>query len=148
MTSGEIAKKAGVSQKAVRLYDEKGLLKYTSLADQLKMGEKVNIWNIHELGNRIYFQADNAVYYLENGKLGKIACKTGVNYSAVIYNKLYVAMSDGVYVLYGNVFKKDNNVSLPANANVVFTSMTLTIVLNGNHQRMPSSDKTNSLVLL
>ena len=29
MTSGEIAKKAGVSQKAVRLYDEKGLLKPT-----------------------------------------------------------------------------------------------------------------------
>ena len=27
MTSGEIAKRAGVSQKAVRLYDEKGLLK-------------------------------------------------------------------------------------------------------------------------
>ena len=27
MTSGEIAKKAGISQKAVRLYDEKGLLK-------------------------------------------------------------------------------------------------------------------------
>ena len=27
MTSGEIAKKAGISQKAVRLYDEKGLKK-------------------------------------------------------------------------------------------------------------------------
>ena len=27
MTSGEIARKAGISQKAVRLYDEKGLLK-------------------------------------------------------------------------------------------------------------------------
>ena len=27
MTSGEIAKKAGISQKAVRLYDQKGLLK-------------------------------------------------------------------------------------------------------------------------
>jgi len=27
MTSGEIAKKAGISQKTVRLYDEKGLLK-------------------------------------------------------------------------------------------------------------------------
>jgi len=27
MTSGEIAKKVGVSQKAIRLYDEKGLLK-------------------------------------------------------------------------------------------------------------------------
>lgn len=26
MTSGEIAKKNGVSQKAIRLYDEKGLL--------------------------------------------------------------------------------------------------------------------------
>ena len=27
MTSGEIAKKVGVSQKTIRLYDEKGLLK-------------------------------------------------------------------------------------------------------------------------
>ena len=27
MTTGEIAKKTGISQKAVRLYDEKGLLK-------------------------------------------------------------------------------------------------------------------------
>ena len=33
MTSGEIAKKAGVSQKAVRLYDEKGLLKPTDYSD-------------------------------------------------------------------------------------------------------------------
>ena len=32
MTSGEIAKRAGVSQKAVRLYDEKGLLKPASLS--------------------------------------------------------------------------------------------------------------------
>ena len=29
MTSGEIAKKTGISQKAIRLYDEKGLLKPT-----------------------------------------------------------------------------------------------------------------------
>lgn len=33
MTSGEIARKAGVSQKAVRLYDEKGLLKPTEYSD-------------------------------------------------------------------------------------------------------------------
>ena len=33
MTSGEIARKAGVSQKAVRLYDEKGLLKPTDYSD-------------------------------------------------------------------------------------------------------------------
>jgi DNA-binding transcriptional MerR regulator len=33
MTSGEIAKMAGVSQKAVRLYDEKGLLKPTDYSD-------------------------------------------------------------------------------------------------------------------
>lgn len=33
MTSGEIAKKAGVSQKAVRLYDEKGLLKPSGYSD-------------------------------------------------------------------------------------------------------------------
>jgi DNA-binding transcriptional MerR regulator len=33
MTSGEIAKKAGVSQKAIRLYDEKGLLKPTEYSE-------------------------------------------------------------------------------------------------------------------
>ena len=33
MTSGEIAKKAGVTQKAVRLYDEKGLLKPTDYSE-------------------------------------------------------------------------------------------------------------------
>jgi len=33
MTSGEIAKRAGVSQKAVRLYDEKGLLKPTEYSE-------------------------------------------------------------------------------------------------------------------
>lgn len=33
MTSGEIAKKAGVSQKAIRLYDEKGLLKPTDYTE-------------------------------------------------------------------------------------------------------------------
>ncbi|MCQ2496517.1 MAG: MerR family transcriptional regulator [Lachnospiraceae bacterium] len=33
MTSGEIAKKAGISQKAVRLYDEKGLLKPTEYSE-------------------------------------------------------------------------------------------------------------------
>ena len=33
MTSGEIAKKTGVSQKAIRLYDEKGLLKPTDYTE-------------------------------------------------------------------------------------------------------------------
>ncbi len=34
MTSGEIAKKAGISQKAVRLYDQKGLLKPSSYSEE------------------------------------------------------------------------------------------------------------------
>ncbi len=33
MTSGEIAKKTGISQKAIRLYDEKGLLKPTGYTE-------------------------------------------------------------------------------------------------------------------
>ncbi len=109
----------GLGQFGFFMPDEKGQLRYTSLSDQLKSGEKVNIWNIHELGNRVYFQADNDVYYLENDRLGKIVCKTGINYSTVIYNKLYVSTNDGLYVLYGNELKKDTHVVLPANANVV-----------------------------
>lgn len=34
MTSGEIAKKAGISQKAVCLYDQKGLLKPSSYSEE------------------------------------------------------------------------------------------------------------------
>ena len=33
MTSGEIAKKAGISQKAIRLYDQKGLLKHSGYSE-------------------------------------------------------------------------------------------------------------------
>ena len=35
MTSGEIAKKAGISQKAVRIYDEKGLLKPVDYSEEI-----------------------------------------------------------------------------------------------------------------
>ena len=109
----------GLGQFGYFMPDEKGLLKYTNLSDKLPSSEKVNIWNIHDMGNRVYFQADGAVYYLENEQLAKISCKAGITCSTVIHNKLYVATSDGIYVLYGNVFRKDSKVSLPDNANVV-----------------------------
>lgn len=41
LTTGEIAKKAGISQKAIRLYDEKGLLKGYSYFNDSYPGVRV-----------------------------------------------------------------------------------------------------------
>ncbi len=78
MTSGEMAKKAGVSQKAIRLYDEKGLLKPTGYSEgnyrlydtaALEILEKIvaysNFLRIRDslsLGENDYFQNTQAIY--------------------------------------------------------------------------------------
>lgn len=76
MTSGEIAKKAGVSQKAVRLYDEKGLLKPSDYSEgnyrlydeaSLKILEKIVA--LKQIGFSLEEIRDN----LTSGKAGNVA---------------------------------------------------------------------------
>ena len=99
--------------------DKYGRLQYTCLSGNLEKEGIINIWNIHAMGNRVYFQADGAVYYLENERVGKINCQKGITTSAVIYNRLYAATSDGVYVLQNNNFNKVNGIELPHDASIV-----------------------------
>ena len=75
MTSGEIAKRAGVSQKAVRLYDEKGLLKpaeYSEgnyrLYDQASLQILEKIVALKQIGFSLEEIRDNLV----NGEAGDI----------------------------------------------------------------------------
>lgn len=99
--------------------DAHGRLHYTRLSVNMEREGIINIWNIHTLGSRVYFQADGAVFYLENNRIGKIPCQKGITASAVIYNRLYVATSDGVYVLLNNRFEKVKGIELPNDASIV-----------------------------
>ena len=99
--------------------DKFGRLQYTCLSKNMEKEGIINIWNIHTLGNRVYFQADGAVFYLENDHIGKIACQKGITASAVIYNRLYTATSDGIYVMQNNRFHKVRDIELPQDCNIV-----------------------------
>ncbi|MBP3229636.1 MAG: transcriptional regulator [Prevotella sp.] len=96
-----------------------GRPQYTCLSKQLKNEGIINVWNIHTMGNSVYFQADGAVYVLENGHISKIPCHPGITSSYVIHNCLYVATSDGVYVLRNRRFEKLGGISLPHGAAIV-----------------------------
>lgn len=96
--------------------DNRGQLQYTCLSKDLQKEGVINIWNIHTLGGRVYFQADGAMYYLENEHIGKIPCKKGISYTAVLYNRIYAATSDGIYFLQNNRFEKLQGINLPPKA--------------------------------
>ena len=99
--------------------DKYGRLQYTRLSKDLEQKGIVNIWNIHTLENGVFFQADGAMYCLENDNVKKIPCKEGITASAVIYNSIYIATSDGIYVFRNNRFEKVRGIELSQDAHIV-----------------------------
>ena len=81
-----------------------GGLDYTCLSEHIDKKTVGNIWNIHIVDNRIYFQSDISVFYYEEKKVTQVQCTPGVSFSAIVYNKFYVASSGGILVLNGNEF--------------------------------------------
>lgn len=80
-----------------------GGLDYTCLSDSIERSVG-NIWNIHLLDDVVYFQSDNSIFYLENGKITQIKHSCDIMYSAIINNKFYIASEEGLFVLNGNEF--------------------------------------------
>lgn len=81
----------------------KGRFTYERLSAEVSKAGQLNVWNIHQIGNDIYFQSDNALY-INDGKT-RIDCPPGISYSAVVFNRLYAASSRGVFVLIGQQFQ-------------------------------------------
>ena len=65
-----------------------GGLDYHSLSKNLNPHTVSNIWNIHVLYNKVYFQGDRYIFCYENDKLKPIDCN-GVSFSGVVNNRLY-----------------------------------------------------------
>lgn len=78
-----------------------GGLDYTMLSDSINATAVGDVWNIHTTKERIYFQANHAIYYLENGNLNTVNSQD-IYYSNLIEGNLYVARRDGLFVLKGN----------------------------------------------
>ncbi len=80
----------------------KGRLAYERLSEPVEKIGQLNVWNIHHLGHDTYFQCDTAVYV--NDTRHSIKDPHGLSYSAVVYNRLYVTTSSGIYVYTGQKF--------------------------------------------
>ncbi len=65
-----------------------GGLDYHSLSQSLAPHTVSNIWHIHIIANKVYYQGDRFIFYYENGKLNTIDCN-GVSNSGVVNNRLY-----------------------------------------------------------
>lgn len=90
----------GLQQFGYFVPNKLGRLDYVCLSDSIDKHMIGNIWNIHIAGNRIYFQSDHAIFYLEEERLHQIACRD-IIYSALVDKHLYVA-GNGLSVLNGD----------------------------------------------
>ena len=79
-----------------------GHLAYHSLSQGIKADRAINVWNIMQIGPKIYFQADNAIYIYQPGrKMEAINSPADINLSAAIGDKLFVATDKSLCVLSG-----------------------------------------------
>lgn len=95
--------------------DSLGRLKYVCLSDTIDKKVVGNIWNIHIAKDRVYFQSDYAVFYLEKGRIHRVLCNRSIVCSALVDDRLYVA-GEGAYLLDGNEFTLLPNTSMIDNA--------------------------------
>ena len=95
----------------------KGRMIYQQLSDEGKQHGTVNIWNIHQIGHDIYYQSDDALYI--NAGTSRQDCHSGIGYSAVVYNKLYVVSSRGLFILIGGQLKKLDGVDIAATSDII-----------------------------
>lgn len=89
--------------------DGRGHLQYHSLSKDINSQKAINVWRIHQMAGDIYFQADNAVYVLHDGKVRTVACRESIECSGVVGGKLYIATSRGLSLLSGNGFVTMSN---------------------------------------
>lgn len=94
-----------------------GGLQYHSLSKHLDPHTVSNIWQVHLIYNKVYYQGDRYLFCYDNGKLRTIDCN-GVSFSGVVNNKLYFTNKNGLWSMSskgksyvaGSAFLGNNNV--------------------------------------
>ncbi len=77
-----------------------GGLDYHSLSKDLNAHTVSNIWNIHCIGNKVYFQGDHGIFCYDQQRVCAIDC-AGVSFSEVVDGRLYFSNIRGLSYLKG-----------------------------------------------
>ncbi len=72
-----------------------GGLDYHSLSQNIDKHTVSNIWNIHLLDNKVYFQGDRYIFCYDKGKVSAIDCD-GVGSSSIFNNRIYFTNYKGL----------------------------------------------------
>ncbi len=95
----------GLGQFGYFVPDGLGGLKYVCLSDNLDKRSVGNIWKIHIVDDRVYFQSDRAVFYLEkNGTLEQVKHVQEISCSGIVQGKFYITSEMGLWMLNGQEF--------------------------------------------
>ena len=134
--------------------DTKGKMVYQMLSDNTPDSAKINIWNIHQIGDDIYFQGDYALYV--NRGTAREDCYAGIGYSAVVYNRLYAVSKQGVFLLVGGEFKRLEGIDVSATSDIIgilpYQNQLLLITvkkglfLYGNHELRPLKTAADAII--
>jgi ligand-binding sensor domain-containing protein len=92
----------GLRQFGYFVPNKRGGLDYICLSDSLKDEKPGNMWNIQMADDRVYFQADRHITYLENDSIKHVNYGAGIMHSAILNNKFYIATWEGLMILNGN----------------------------------------------
>ena len=77
-----------------------GGLDYKSLSKDINSHTVSNIWNVHILNNKVYFQGDRYLFCYEKGKVSIIDCD-GIYSTGIVNNRLYINNYRGISWLNG-----------------------------------------------
>jgi len=109
----------GLRQFGYFIPNKQGGLDYICLSDSLKDERPGNMWNIQIADDRVYFQADRHITYLENDSIKHINYGLGIMHSAILNNKFYIATWEGLKILNGDVLTLLPNTLEAARSKVV-----------------------------
>lgn len=101
--SGNDVYVGGLGEFGVFRPDKSGKLIYRCLSAKIRNRRSINVWNIFRIREKVYFQADNTIfaYSTESGRIERTDSKSTIYCAAAIGEKVYVATTDGLWVLSG-----------------------------------------------
>ncbi len=131
--------------------DKNGKYQYTNLSDSLPYVFKQNIWNIKEVDNVVYFQADRSVVKFVNDELFVIDINKRITASQIVGGSLFLGLNDGLYMLAGHNIIKQEGFEIDA-ANIIrsiyeYGDYILISCSNGVYRYNPSTKESEKIDL-
>lgn len=90
----------GLKEFGIFTPNKRGGMEYKSLSAGINSHTVSNIWNIHLLGKKVYYQGDRYLFCYENGKITPIDCGE-ISTSGTVNHRIYLNNNKGISWLNG-----------------------------------------------